>query len=230
MLINVEKTHCTFFGFYSLNLRLPDIHYNNNKLIYLDAIRILGVWFDQRLTFSKHVSEIRKRLCYKLSVIRRAKSLLPIKIKLNLYYAHIHSLINYCFLVWGTTSLSHINSILVIQKATLRINYNVSYVYHSKTLFEQSKIIRIDKFYNYKLGLELKKLNPFFMTLFTLNNRISSYSFRMHDFYSIPRNRLCIGDTCLNTTVAKLLNLLHSNNIILFQLSWSELKSRLKVL
>src|SRR5690606_14575029 len=59
MLINVEKTHCISFGFHSSNLRLPDIYYNNNNLIYLDAIKILGVWFDQRLTFSKHVSEIR---------------------------------------------------------------------------------------------------------------------------------------------------------------------------
>ena len=228
MLINCSKTNCILFGFHNSNMRLPEIYYNGTILNYVSNIKILGVYFDQRLSFSTHIMELRKQLCYKLSLLRKAKSMLPLKVKLNFYYAHFYSMFIYCLLVWGTASRHHLNLLLLIQKAVLRIIYNVPFNFHTETLFAQSQIIKVNKLYYYKLGVELKKLNSNFMTLFTLKTTVSNYPLRQHSFYTLPKCSLSVSASSLDTTVPKILNIFHRENLILFRLSWAELKSRLK--
>ena len=99
MIVNAAKTNCIIFGFEKAICQDLDLFFAGQRLTFVNEAKILGIWFDTRLNFSKHVMEIRKLLCYKIGIIRKAKSLLPYKIKLSLYYTHIHSILTYCNLV-----------------------------------------------------------------------------------------------------------------------------------
>src|SRR5690606_7940924 len=215
---------CILFGFNNKHDNLP-VFYNNYSLTFVPHTKILGVWFDRKLNFNKHISELRKCIAFKLSVIRRAKTMLPLKVKIKLYYAHIHSPLNYCLLVWGNASQSNMNKLFILQKSALRMIYNIPHNGHTGNLFQHANIITIRQLYYFKLGITLKKCNPYFINLFNLHNRHSRYSNRSSEFYNIPFCRLSVSKASLNVTVPKLLNTFHAHNIILFFLTWKNLKT-----
>ena len=116
------------------------------------------------------------------------------------------------------------NTLLLIQKTALRIIFNVNDTSHTHRLFEITRIPRIYSLYFYKLGMSLKKLNPNFYMLFNLEHSALNYNLRNYVFYDVPVTRLRITDTSLDVVVPKLLNHFHSNNIIIYQISWKDLK------
>ena len=59
----------------------------------------------------------------------------------NVYYAHIHSHLNYSLLTWGCMINKHqLNDLMEIQKACVRIICKKPSNYNSKVLFEQEHI------------------------------------------------------------------------------------------
>src|SRR5690606_29977571 len=200
---------CILFGFNNKHDNLP-VFYNNYSLTFVPHTKILGVWFDRKLNFNKHISELRKCIAFKLSVIRRAKTMLPLKVKIKLYYAHIHSPLNYCLLVWGNASQSNMNKLFILQKSALRMIYNIPHNGHTGNLFQQSNNSSALLFL---IRQNPKKCNLYFINLFNRHNRNSRYSKRSSEFYNILFCRLSVSKASLNVTVPKLLNTFHAHNI-----------------
>ena len=83
--------------------------------------RFLGVIIDEKLTWGKHVNAVKAKMNRYVGIMYKLKRHLPITARLQIYQSFIQSHINFCSLVWGFTSKSHIDSLFTKQKQGVRI-------------------------------------------------------------------------------------------------------------
>ena len=55
-----------------------------------NSIKFLWVTIDDRLSFNEHVRELAKRISMSTGLLYRDSTLVPLKVKLNAYYALIY--------------------------------------------------------------------------------------------------------------------------------------------
>lgn len=81
----------------------------------------------------------------------RCRSILPIRAKLQIYNALFNSHLNYCALIWCTTTKTNIHKVLMLQKKIIRYVGNIDYYSSTREAFPKYNVIRIDNLYNYRL-------------------------------------------------------------------------------
>ena len=65
-----------------------------------NSATLLGIEFDNRLTFNCHIASLCKKAARQLAVLKRIGHLLTIKGKLAIFNSFIESNFNYCPLIW----------------------------------------------------------------------------------------------------------------------------------
>ena len=93
----------------------------DNKTIHCDdSVTLLGIEFDNMLTFNNHIASMCKKAARQLAVLKRIGHLLTIKGKLAIFNSIIESNFNYCPLIWHFCSQTNNNKIEKIQERALR--------------------------------------------------------------------------------------------------------------
>lgn len=77
---------------------------------------------------------ISGKLAIGIFMLRSLKSTADIKVLMSVYYAYVHSNLQFGLLLWGNHS-SAIN-IFKLQKKAVRITYGASFTEHCKPLFQ----------------------------------------------------------------------------------------------
>ena len=90
-------------------------------------------------------------------MLNKVRIFLPKSIVKILYFAHVHSLINYCINIWGGTSQIHLQSLTSILKRIIRLINNAGYIDHTKPLYKANKILNLKDLYKYNLVTEYFK-------------------------------------------------------------------------
>ena len=92
------------------------------------ATKFLGVWLDDKLNWSTHVSVVTKKLQSRQRLLARSKNILNTHCLRILYFAQIQSVLSYGIVVWGTLiKESDLNTLQKIQK-------QMSTLYHAKRI------------------------------------------------------------------------------------------------
>ena len=82
----------------------------------------------------------------------KLKNILPLKARLMIYNSLVQSHLNYCSLVWGTSSKSNIEKLFRTQKKAIRavMPGHINYFYddgiiptHTKPFFKESNILTV---------------------------------------------------------------------------------------
>ena len=71
--------------------------------------------------------------------------MLPKKTLLSLYYSLIHSHLSYCTSIYGCANKTSLNKLVIKQKKAMRIIFNVGNRAHTAPLFQELKILNVDK-------------------------------------------------------------------------------------
>lgn len=97
-------------------------HINGNALSRVQSIKDLGVTFDSKLTFEKHIEIITKRAYRMLGFISRSLNHFkqPNTYKI-LYFTYIRSILEYCTPVWNPHYDVHINTLEKVQRRFTRV-------------------------------------------------------------------------------------------------------------
>lgn len=187
--LNVQKTKYVTFSQNLSNTDNLTIKIHNKNCDRLDCncdiiekkseIKYLGIVVDTRLQWKQQIESLNlklRRIMYKFYQLRNIFN--PDSLKL-IYFSLVQSTLQYGICSWGGAFQTYLKKLKVTQKAVLKIILKKPRRYPSHQLFEEAKILDIDKLY-----LKFILLNSFD----ALNNisPIHTHLTRFQTNYNIP--------------------------------------------
>ncbi len=157
------------------------------------SYKLLGIHFDENLTFNHHTSILTKKLSKAIYCINRVKNILPNKALLSLYFALFHSHLTYCPSIISLANKSNLSKIEKLQKKAIRIITNSSYSAPTSQLFTKLKILPYPSLIEHsKLilmhSIHYKTAPPSLHNLWPLNiENNPAYNLRNNNDYKIPK-------------------------------------------
>jgi hypothetical protein len=85
------------------------------------SFKLLGVLFDEYLSFEAHVSHLCSKISKSLFCINRVKNFVTPNALKMLYYAMVHSHITYCITVYSCANITTLNRLKLKQKEALEL-------------------------------------------------------------------------------------------------------------
>lgn len=139
----------------------------------------------------------------------KIQNILPTWLKQTLYYSLFYSKLSYGILVWGTTTASNYNKLIIVQKKILRMCEN--YVgdkrgLRTKPLFIKYSMLKADQVYYFKLLQWIYKNRLHTIPV----DSCTSYPIRK-PHYVKPATRTNYGKQTLNYQTINILNSDHFN-------------------
>lgn len=90
------------------------------SLTRVKFIRDLGVWFDEQLTFNRHIDFVTSKAYSMLGFMKRiCKQFTNVRALKSIYFTHVRSYLEYALVVWHPYQVVHITRIESIQKKFL---------------------------------------------------------------------------------------------------------------
>jgi hypothetical protein len=116
------------------------------------AYKLLGVYFDETVTFDYHIQNLITKLNRSLFCINKSKIFLTKSALRSLYFALIHSHLSYCPIITSCATSQNIKKLVNIQKKAIHIITSNKYHAHTAVLFTNLNILPLKKiFLNSKL-------------------------------------------------------------------------------
>ena len=209
--INPSKTKVMVF---SNHRSIPEFRFvfNNNdltgtqnpNLIYpiervsnksqIPAVKMLGVYLDEHLSFNFHCTKVLKKVSSALYMINRAKHFLSSASLKKLYYSIIHPHFLYCLIIYSSTNDSNINLLFKKQKQCIRTISNAKYNAHTEPLFFAMEILPLKDLIEQQKLLFMHSLRYGYSAVhfdcFITNNEAgrNTYALRNNAEFVIPRS------------------------------------------
>ena len=149
--LNVAKTNCMLVSNRANDTICPPILLGNSPLQFKSHVKFLGIIIDNKLNFREHIKTIKNKLSKNIGILSKIKYYVPPDTLRNLYFSFLYPYLNYCVVVWGGTFATHIHPIKILQKRAIRILNNVPARTHTNPLFLQSKILKLEDNYKFRV-------------------------------------------------------------------------------
>ena len=119
--VNIKKTNYVVFksAQKKASSDLP-LSFNSQILKEKNAVKFLGAYIDNSLTWKSHINHVCKKMSKSIGVIFRSRFFLTEKTLLSLYYTLVYPYISYCSTVWTSTYPTNLNRIYLLQKRAVR--------------------------------------------------------------------------------------------------------------
>lgn len=210
--INTQKTKAIIFRAKNKRIMLnKELTLASSRIEIVSRHKVLGVTFCDDMTWTCHVQSVLTSLSSASGALARCRHFFPTKAKLQIYHALFASHINYCTLVWCTTTVKNINAIHLLQKKALRCIANVPFAHTTKQLFPLYKIIPLPQTYEFRLLYSFlfsnQSFKSFLHTLSGLCKSSTDSRTRCSDNWLVPRRRTDYLLQSLTYTLPVLLNM-----------------------
>lgn len=187
---------------------------NLTPIDIVPCFKTLGVIFQENLSWDMHVNSLATKLSQTIGLVYRNRHILPTKIMMLIFNTLFLSSLNYCHLVWATTTQGNLEKLYVLQKKFLRVVENVPKYVHTRDFFIKYNIMPIANMYDYRLcrayKQEIKNGVSFLRTLADLKINITAYTTRTREFWKVETVRTTYGQQTLRNNLPRLLNKLHN--------------------
>ena len=100
------------------NLKLS---YNNNVLQTIRNDKILGIFVDNNLTWSEQIKHVTKKIASNIWLLSKIKVFLSKEHCVQFYKSYIQPHIDFCNIVWGSTSEVNKLTIHQLQKRACQV-------------------------------------------------------------------------------------------------------------
>ena len=160
------------------------------------SFKLLGVHFDEYLSFDSHVSHLCNKISKTLFSMNRIKNFVNKDALKKLYYALVHSSITYCINIYGSANKTTLTPLFLKQKKAIRIVAKANYRDHTGPLFADLEILPIDELIVYHRlkfmhSYHFRKLPLSFAQLWLTNfERNPDRALRNANDYFIPQHRI----------------------------------------
>lgn len=129
----------------SLIFQIERIHNNGETKNF----KLLGVLFDEYLSFQDHIQSVCNKISKSLFCINRIKKFVNTEALKMLYFAMVHSHIVYCINIYSCATTTNLEKIRLKQKEAIRIITNSQYRAHTLPLFTNMSILPLDQLIKY---------------------------------------------------------------------------------
>ena len=138
--LNSGKTKCMCFRTRASKQTKLQIKINDSPISQVSEFNFLGIIFDEFLSWKSHINSLTTKLTRAIGVINRLKHFLPISVLKFIYFALIHSHINYGLTIWGYAN----DRVSRLQKKAVRTITCSSKYSHTIHLFKNLSILNYD--------------------------------------------------------------------------------------
>ena len=137
MSINVAKTKYMYLMSRSKSYSSDNqISFKSDIIKLSHQEKLLGVTFDDKLSFDCHINNVLKKCNSLLYLLSRIKIFLSIPMRKLFYNAYILPHLDYCCVVWGNCSVSHEQKIVRFKKRAARVILDKQFDTPSSELFK----------------------------------------------------------------------------------------------
>ena len=133
---------------YSINLL-------NNLVSPVNHCKYLGVRIDNKLTFKDHIGYIIAKISRYTGILYKIRDNLPMKNRLDYYYAYIYPYLSYNTIIWGCAYPTHLQPLIIQQKRAVRTITNAGFRDHTDPLFKRLKLLKVLDIYKLQLGIHM---------------------------------------------------------------------------
>jgi len=157
-------------------------------------IRYLGLILDSGLTWYPHIDHIKSKIRPFVAILSKLKYYIPVKLRLQVYYAHVYSHIIYLNSIWGGACKFKLQELERLVGKSIRSvfyeDYSRSQNVHTVNLFQNHNLLSLKNICDYESVLLVHRLrydtmrNDIFLRI---NADIHSYETRGRDDFHLSR-------------------------------------------
>jgi hypothetical protein len=139
--LNLVKCKCIYFNLRKLvKAELPVIFIDNHIIEIVSSVKFLGCYVDTELNWSDHITNVCFKMSKGIAMLRYIKTY-PTFVKKMLYFAYIYPHMIYCLPAWCGTFNVYLERINLLQKKTIRLIANASYLAHTAPIAKLCKLL-----------------------------------------------------------------------------------------
>lgn len=174
---------------------LPDV-------MEVSHAKYLGVIIDDKLTWSDHLDKLCCKLSSALYVLRRLKQISSDETMRTAYFALFEAHIRYGLPVWGNTSKTNTQRVLILQKRAMRILAGLGPRESCRAAFCQFKVLTVVSIFILETALYAKRQN------LQRGSDIHNHNTRRANNITLPIHHLSLYEKQPTYMGAKFLNIL----------------------
>ena len=139
--LNLEKSMAVSLGHLNSNFLTIEV---DLTIPWVQEIKFLGIHIDIMLNWNHHYNLLYNKILQNKKLLTLSPNMLMVQAKLTIYYAHIHSHLNYAILAWGSmSSKNKLDKLFKVQKKCMRSISNVGKTAHTDWIFKRLKIVKV---------------------------------------------------------------------------------------
>jgi len=164
---------------------LPGVNIDGKAIDRVATAKFLGITLDEGLTFTPHVEHVCKRVSSATGMLNRVSFLIPVNVRLKIYYAMIYSRVSYGVITWGRcnlTSIARLSKTLTRAKKSLQCNREIG-----------SGLLTFDSIYRFFSAVKMFKVvkfdqHPYFSGIYSTLEPSHEYNTRFSfSNYNLPQ-------------------------------------------
>ena len=149
--LNVDKSNFILFRPPQKSVRDITLRINNEIITQKSDCKYLGVFFDQHLTWIKHINYVNLKLSKGLGIISKLRHYLSLNLLKMIYFAFFQSHIDYALEIWSSGHSTSLDKIRISNKKAVRLMTFTDNMTHADPIFKDLNILNFDN--NVKLTI-----------------------------------------------------------------------------
>ena len=125
---------------------------SNHSIDRVNETVFLVVIIDANLSWKPHIASVARKVSKSLGIIFKSSFYLPKSSLITLYYTLIYPHRFYCVNIWGSTYITNLQRIVILQKQSIRIICKSSFDAHTDPLFKELRILKFMDICRFQIG------------------------------------------------------------------------------
>ena len=190
--LNTSKSKFMFFLPASKHLKISiNLSINNEIIEQVHSYKFLGFTLDKHLKWDIHISTISQKLSKNIGILQKLRGIVDFQTLIKLYYSFIHAYLVNGLTTWGSTNITTLNHLTLLQKRAVRVITNSKKLDHTGPLFIKCNILAFKKLCQYAVCTHMFKAHhgilPFILAnMFTKRFVISTRATRQSHHFHVP--------------------------------------------
>jgi len=187
LLLNLSKTNFTCFDTKTnTNSVLPTLQLDGIGINIVEKTKFLGLYIDNRLSWNYHIDHVANKISSGLFALYRLSKICNLGSLKLVYFSHIHSHLSFGISIYGGTSQTNMDRLLILQKKAIRIMLKLNWQESVKDKFKELGIMTVYSNYIYQCILHTVQNSK----TVSLVGDFHQYFTRNRNNFSIPSHRL----------------------------------------